>query len=74
MITLSAIVCSLFSKSGSVVNGRAVATQSAKAMSEKDFNKPTIIFVLGGPGAGKGTQCANLVQVTNLLSVKTNDY
>ena len=24
--------------------------------------KTTVIFVLGGPGAGKGTQCANLVR------------
>ena len=24
-------------------------------------DKVTVIFVLGGPGAGKGTQCANLV-------------
>jgi cytidylate kinase len=23
---------------------------------------PTVVFVLGGPGAGKGTQCANLVR------------
>ena len=26
--------------------------------------KPLVIFVLGGPGAGKGTQCANIVQVS----------
>ncbi|KAF2237553.1 UMP-CMP kinase-like protein [Viridothelium virens] len=25
-------------------------------------DKTTVIFVLGGPGAGKGTQCANLVR------------
>ena len=25
--------------------------------------KPFVVFVLGGPGAGKGTQCANIVQV-----------
>ena len=25
------------------------------------MSKPTVIFVLGGPGAGKGTQCAQLV-------------
>ena len=25
--------------------------------------KPNVVFVLGGPGAGKGTQCANIVQV-----------
>eukprot|EP00933_Yihiella_yeosuensis_P064635 TRINITY_DN68080_c0_g1_i1.p1 TRINITY_DN68080_c0_g1~~TRINITY_DN68080_c0_g1_i1.p1 ORF type:complete len:345 (-),score=84.44 TRINITY_DN68080_c0_g1_i1:128-1093(-) len=24
--------------------------------------KPTVVFVLGGPGAGKGTQCANIVE------------
>ncbi|KAK2704954.1 hypothetical protein QYM36_017114 [Artemia franciscana] len=24
--------------------------------------KPKVIFVLGGPGAGKGTQCANIVK------------
>lgn len=25
---------------------------------------PKVVFVLGGPGAGKGTQCENIVQVT----------
>ena len=25
--------------------------------------KPLVVFVLGGPGAGKGTQCANIVKV-----------
>ena len=25
--------------------------------------RPLVVFVLGGPGAGKGTQCANIVQV-----------
>ena len=24
--------------------------------------KPKVVFVLGGPGAGKGTQCANIVR------------
>ncbi|KAG5645857.1 UMP-CMP kinase [Asterophora parasitica] len=27
-----------------------------------DHGKVTVIYVLGGPGAGKGTQCANLVK------------
>ena len=26
------------------------------------MGKPNVIFVLGGPGAGKGTQCARIVQ------------
>lgn len=25
--------------------------------------KPQVVFVLGGPGAGKGTQCAKIVEV-----------
>ena len=25
-------------------------------------DKPVIFFVLGGPGAGKGTQCAKIVE------------
>uniref|UniRef100_A0A3Q2DU92 Nucleoside-diphosphate kinase n=1 Tax=Cyprinodon variegatus TaxID=28743 RepID=A0A3Q2DU92_CYPVA len=25
--------------------------------------KPKVIFVLGGPGAGKGTQCSKIVEV-----------
>lgn len=25
--------------------------------------KPQVVFVLGGPGAGKGTQCSNIVEV-----------
>ncbi|KAB1225041.1 putative UMP-CMP kinase 1 [Morella rubra] len=29
------------------------------SMAEK---KPTVVFVLGGPGSGKGTQCANIVE------------
>ena len=24
---------------------------------------PSVVFVLGGPGAGKGTQCMRIVQV-----------
>ena len=31
--------------------------------------KPTVVFVLGGPGAGKGTQCSLIVQVCQLIVV-----
>lgn len=29
----------------------------------KSMSKPVVIFVLGGPGAGKGTQCEKIVEV-----------
>jgi len=28
--------------------------------------KPQVVFVLGGPGAGKGTQCARIVEVREI--------
>lgn len=29
----------------------------------KAMAKPKVVFVLGGPGAGKGTQCTKIVKV-----------
>ena len=39
---------------------RAIATKSSKTVVVSSSRRPKIIFVLGGPGAGKGTQCAKL--------------
>jgi adenylate kinase len=33
----------------------------------------TIVFVMGGPGAGKGTQCANIVQEFGFTHLSTGD-
>lgn len=33
----------------------------------------TVIFVLGGPGAGKGTQCANLVRDYGFVHLSAGD-
>lgn len=38
-------------------------TLQFKTMSTSSGNLPNVLFVLGGPGAGKGTQCALIVQV-----------
>ncbi|KAI9290853.1 UMP-CMP kinase [Neoconidiobolus thromboides FSU 785] len=35
--------------------------------------QPFVIFVLGGPGAGKGTQCANLVRDFDFLHMSAGD-
>ncbi len=44
----------------------------------EESRKPEVVFVLGGPGAGKGTQCANIVQkcalVLSLLALLVQKY
>ncbi|XP_058008234.1 UMP-CMP kinase 3 isoform X1 [Hevea brasiliensis] len=43
-----------------------MGTSVDAAIKEENGNvaekKPIVVFVLGGPGSGKGTQCANIVQ------------
>jgi len=34
---------------------------------------PTVVFVLGGPGAGKGTQCAKIVQEFQYVHLSAGD-
>eukprot|EP01132_Coremiostelium_polycephalum_P001442 gene1442-1817_t len=35
--------------------------------------KPIVIFVLGGPGSGKGTQCANIVKEFGYIHLSAGD-
>jgi len=35
--------------------------------------KPQVVFVLGGPGSGKGTQCANLVNEFGIVHLSAGD-
>jgi adenylate kinase len=39
---------------------------------EKPYNKP-IIFILGGPGSGKGTQCERIVKEYGFCHMSTGD-
>ena len=36
-------------------------------------NSPTVVFVLGGPGAGKGTQCSNIVNDFGFVHLSAGD-
>ncbi|KAK3806269.1 MAG: adenylate kinase-domain-containing protein [Benniella sp.] len=52
-------------------------TPSLPKVTETDRKKAllemTVIFVLGGPGAGKGTQCANLVRDFGFIHLSAGD-
>jgi len=41
--------------------------------SKLDTSKITVLFVLGGPGAGKGTQCARLVEEFDFCHLSAGD-
>ena len=36
-------------------------------------NKPQVVFVLGGPGSGKGTQCQKLVDEFGIIHLSAGD-
>ncbi|EGR29037.1 hypothetical protein IMG5_164490 [Ichthyophthirius multifiliis] len=47
-----------------------------KPVFEREFGsikKPQIVFVLGGPGCGKGTQCEKIVQNYNFVHLSAGD-
>lgn len=37
------------------------------------MTKPQVVFVLGGPGAGKGTQCSNIVSKFGFVHLSAGD-
>ena len=65
--------------SASTEPSNAVAAALAKAgdaihkTAPFDPKKVTVVFVLGGPGVGKGTQCANLVRDYGFVHLSAGD-
>ena len=53
-----------------------LAGANAHGMNAPDYSKkklPAVMFVLGGPGAGKGTQCAKLAEKYGMLHLSAGD-
>lgn len=50
-----------------------IRKQEATASSSSSSEKPEVIFVLGGPGSGKGTQCANIVKHFGFVHLSAGD-
>lgn len=48
---------------------KVVSTGAAKSTPTSKLDSATIIFVLGGPGSGKGTQCAKIIEKYALYSL-----
>ncbi|KAK7339251.1 hypothetical protein VNO77_19907 [Canavalia gladiata] len=53
--------------------GTAVEASSQGANVSIIEKKPAVVFVLGGPGSGKGTQCANIVQQFGYTHLSAGD-
>jgi len=53
--------------------GNKTLESSATGSTTFDHTKVKIIFVLGGPGVGKGTQCANLVRDYGFVHLSAGD-
>jgi len=45
-----------------VLMGSVVESTNKEVNGSVAVKNPTVVFVLGGPGSGKGTQCANIVE------------
>ncbi|KAL4178816.1 hypothetical protein AMTRI_Chr13g117060 [Amborella trichopoda] len=48
-------------------------TDKVENGSQLDEKKVTVVFVLGGPGSGKGTQCANIVEHFGFTHLSAGD-
>ncbi|XP_061789985.1 UMP-CMP kinase isoform X1 [Nerophis lumbriciformis] len=53
--------------------GRLVSNVAQRLPSVSMMTKPQVVFVLGGPGAGKGTQCAKIVENYNYTHLSAGD-
>lgn len=61
-------------KTDTNANGQTAHVKKAEVVKlEMTVPKPKVVFVLGGPGSGKGTQCANLVKQYGFIHLSAGD-
>lgn len=56
--------------------GHSVVSKAVRAVSQQSVTmatKPSVVFVLGAPGAGKGTQCERIVQHFGFVHLSAGD-
>ena len=53
--------------------GCSSSSETINSTHVTDSKKARVYFVLGGPGVGKGTQCAKLVQQYNFVHLSAGD-
>ncbi|KAH0460979.1 hypothetical protein IEQ34_008554 [Dendrobium chrysotoxum] len=58
---------------GTVVDAPKAAYATADAVGRLKEKGVKVVFVLGGPGSGKGTQCANIVRVFGFTHLSAGD-
>lgn len=73
--------CSLYNNKSTLIqhNNMSINTLQSQIHNTSNNNqqsqsqKPLVIFVLGGPGAGKGTQCTNIQKNYNYIHLSAGD-
>ena len=55
------------------LNGAKIARPKPAAAAQTPASKPVVVFVLGGPGAGKGTQCGKIVEEYKYAHLSAGD-
>jgi len=58
---------------GVIVAGTVIVVTFSSMSTSAESQKPTVVFVLGGPGAGKGTQCTRIVQNFGFVHLSAGD-
>eukprot|EP01138_Halocafeteria_seosinensis_P007411 gb/GECG01007576.1/.p1 GENE.gb/GECG01007576.1/~~gb/GECG01007576.1/.p1 ORF type:complete len:1604 (+),score=244.01 gb/GECG01007576.1/:1-4812(+) len=62
-----------YARTGRVVNIDGTPDEDTVFKALKPYASPNIVFVLGGPGSGKGTQCAKLAEEMGYLHLSVGD-